>query len=177
MTTAYPAVVIGRTRVVRVASDVTVTVLVDGSRIEAAPEPGQGYMAQAIKLGYGTDTARMSYEHELLHVLLADWLGLDESPVLRAVAEGRADRDPNGRLWREEAAVLALQELANAWGVDLSQLQAGGRESPPDHVADMQQCRNPATPGDPGAPRTIRVAMPRCVSRHDHTLGGLGLGL
>ena len=93
----------------------TVTVLPDGSRVEARPQGNPTYAARAAALGYGADVARMSREHEIGHSLLAEWLGLPESPTLRGVASGA-----HWPHWpEEEAAVLALAAFSNAAGVSL----------------------------------------------------------
>jgi hypothetical protein len=84
--------------------------------VPAEPEDTDAYRARAIALGYGSDTAAMSRDHELGHHLLAHWLGLPHSPTLYAVAGGNLDHP----LWRlEEGAVLALQAFAMAQGLRL----------------------------------------------------------
>ena len=103
----------GKNSIVR-HGDVTVTTLPDGAVVTAAPEDTDSYRETAKTLGYGDDTALMCYEHELLHTIVARMLGLPESPVMRAVVNGTEYDDPDGILWREEKAVLALQELGNA---------------------------------------------------------------
>ncbi len=87
-----------------------------GSRqVDALPHDSGEYRQRAFDLGYGTDTARMSREHEVGHSLLAHLLGLPASPTLIEVAHGRTWRH-----WRqEEAAVLALQGYARVAKVDL----------------------------------------------------------
>ena len=116
---------IGSTRIRRETSTHTVTTLHDGAVVHAVPHEDAAYLAHAGELGYGADTARMSYEHELLHTLLADWLGLDESPVLRAVADGTWQDGP-ASLGEEETAVLAIQRLCRSLGVELDVVRAGG---------------------------------------------------
>ena len=88
----------------------------------AEPHDTQDYADTAAGLGYGSDLGRMNRDHELMHTLLAMWLGRPESPVLRAVANECWQHDPDGLLAMEEAACLALQRLAVAWGVDLLDL-------------------------------------------------------
>jgi hypothetical protein len=71
--------------------------------------------ATATDLGY-PDVASMNREHDLVHSLLATWLGLrDGSPTLR----GLATEHPWPHAWMEEAAVLAIQRLAQVLGVNL----------------------------------------------------------
>jgi hypothetical protein len=86
--------------------------------VEAWPQDDAAYRSRALELGYGTDTARMSREHEIVHSLLAKWLGLPHSPTLWAIS--RRDVDPNWNL--EEAAVLAVQAFAISQGIDLVKL-------------------------------------------------------
>ena len=94
---------------------VTTTVYPDGGCVPACAEDNDAYRQTALEHGYGADTALLSREHELGHSLLAHWLGLQYSPTLRAVADGRAGEGD----WREEAAVLAIQRFARARGIDL----------------------------------------------------------
>lgn len=93
----------------------TVTRLHDGATVPARPQDTAEYRARAAALGYGDDVLSMSREHELTHSLLAQWLGLIESPTLRGVAAGA--------FWphwqAEEAAVLGIQRFARMAGVDL----------------------------------------------------------
>lgn len=96
--------------------DKTTTSYAPNLSVPAEPEDNDAYRARAIALGYASDTAAMSRDHELGHHLLAHWLGLPHSPTLRAVADGNL----NHPLWRyEEAAVLALQAFAMAQGIRL----------------------------------------------------------
>lgn len=83
--------------------------------VQAAPRDDDGYMATAVELGYGKDTARMSREHELTHNLLAHWLGLAASPTLFAIAAHRAAEHWSA----EEDAVKAIQRFARLMGVDI----------------------------------------------------------
>lgn len=86
--------------------------------VEAAAQDSDEYRRRAQELGYGTDTARMSRDHEISHSLLAHWLGRPASPTLIEIAHGR-----KWKHWRlEEAAVLALQAYAIAARVDLTAL-------------------------------------------------------
>lgn len=93
----------------------TVTHLAGGAEVRAFPEDTPEYVARAEALGYGADTAAMSREHEITHALLARWLDIPENPTLRGAATGK-----HWPHWRdEEAAVLAIQKLARALGIDL----------------------------------------------------------
>jgi hypothetical protein len=114
---------IGSTEIDLHDDGLTVTRLADGAEIPARAQEDNAYIERALLLGYGTDTAAMSREHEVCHSLLAAWLGLPESPTLRGVADGSFW--PHWHL--EEAAVLAIQAFARAAGVDLVEV-AGTKE-------------------------------------------------
>lgn len=93
---------------------VTTITFSDGKTVTAAPQDNEEYRSRAESLGYGNDTKRMSREHETCHLLLCRWIGLNESPTLRGVAEGKYW--PH---WRdEESAVLSLQKLLNTLNID-----------------------------------------------------------
>lgn len=62
----------------------------------------------AARLGYGDDLATMNREHDQLHALVADWLGLPASFSLTMAAGGTVDP---GLADLEERAVMALQEF------------------------------------------------------------------
>ena len=101
---------------VTIANGYTHTQWSDGVELWAAHDDvrqlGQSQTAEA--LGY-SDVQSMNAAHDLLHTLLSVWLGLHSSPVLRAQAEGLNIVDP----WIEEDAVLLLQRLIQARGIDL----------------------------------------------------------
>lgn len=92
-----------------------VEVLLTGSRImlpggevvEGEPQDTDSYRATADRLGYDT-TLAMCQDHDPLHALLCDWLGLPSSFALR-VAAGLDAESPLARA--EEDAVLALQRF------------------------------------------------------------------
>ena len=97
----------------------TVTTFADGSKLKVtaqhAEQPGQADIAEG--LGYDSAEA-MNVEHDMLHSLIAHWLGLDGSPTLKGVAAGN-----HFSAWREEeSAVFALAAYANAIGVDLMEV-------------------------------------------------------
>lgn len=107
----YGTHVFGDTRVT-VSSDGSVTVLPDGMRLVARPEPTGSYLMQSMRLGYGTDTARMCREHDYLHAKLCHALGLPCSPALAAAARGLPIDALTGA---EEDLVLAAQKFLNLW--------------------------------------------------------------
>ena len=111
--------------VIAIEPALVTTALRRGGLIHAVPHDTPEYAATAARLGYGADVERLNRDHELTHSLLAAWLGLPESPVMRAVADNTWQHDPNGTLGLEEDAVCAVQRLANAWGVDLLALARG----------------------------------------------------
>lgn len=75
-------------------------------------QPGQEERAQG--LGYPS-ASTMNRDHDVVHCLLARFMGLPCSPTLHGVARGE--------FWpqwaAEEAAVLAVQRFALAAGIDL----------------------------------------------------------
>ncbi|GGD31338.1 hypothetical protein [Aureimonas glaciei] len=95
------------------------TTLADGSEVMAVAGASATDVARAECLGYDGDTDRMSLDHELVHLLLANWLGLPEPPTYRGIVEAKT----GGTWWsgwrKEEAAVLAIQALAREVGVDI----------------------------------------------------------
>lgn len=111
---------IGGTVIESHASGLTITRLRDGRAVKAFPQDDATYFARAEALGYGRDVAGMSRDHEIVHSLLAGWLGLPESPTLRGVAVG--SYWPH---WQaEEAAVLGVQRFARMASVDLARVAA-----------------------------------------------------
>ena len=72
----------------------------DGTKVTATPEDSDEYRANAALFGYGSDTAALSREHEILHTFLAEKLGYGTSPTLWAVAhnfEGQV-----AQIWEQE---------------------------------------------------------------------------
>jgi hypothetical protein len=76
-----------------------------GTVVPGGPHDTEEYRATAQRLGYGGDTSAMCRDHDPLHALLADWLGLS-SYALRQAA-GLATDDRLAAL--EEDAVIAVQ--------------------------------------------------------------------
>lgn len=105
------------TATVEIWPDCVRTTLPGSGQVMAAPEATEEYRARARALGYGDDIMAMCREHEILHSLLACWLGLPESPVLARLAAGNPmDRE---EMEPEEAAVLALQRLCRQHQIDV----------------------------------------------------------
>jgi len=103
---------------VDVFPDSTLITLADGTTVPGAPEDTDDYRATAARLGYGDDTLKLCQEHEVTHIALCDWLGIDSPTMILLHAP-----EPDDRLRRlnqlEEAAVLAIQHFARAAGIDL----------------------------------------------------------
>ena len=102
---------------VDITKGLTLTRLPDGAIVPAEhrEQPGQADIAEG--LGYPNAVA-MNEQHDLLHSLIAHWLGMDASPTLKGVASGK--HYPH---WREEEnAVFAIAAYANAAGVDLMEV-------------------------------------------------------
>lgn len=101
--------------IVEISGGQTQTRFRDGTIVYAfhKKQLGQGFTAK--RLGYPT-AAAMNRDHDLLHSMLAHWLGLPHSPTLWDVAHGK----PGTELHTiEEDAVLAVQRFAQASGADL----------------------------------------------------------
>lgn len=84
--------------------------LPNGDTVEAVSQYRPEDLELAERLGYGkAGVDAMTLDHDRLHVLLCNALGLDESPALREALLDKAT--PLGRF--EEAAVLAVQAWVN----------------------------------------------------------------
>lgn len=101
---------------VRVDGTSTCVTLPDGSEVHGEPHDTDEYRQTARRLGYGDDVGQLNVEHESCHAVLSHWLGLSESPVMRAVADGAEFGELHAL---EEAAVMAVQAYANAAGICL----------------------------------------------------------
>ena len=106
------------TTTVEVFSDHTMISFADGFTVPGAPEDTDDYRATAAKFGYGTDTLKLCQEHEVMHIALCHWLGID-SPTMRRLRTNDESLAKLNRL--EEAAVLAIQRLARECNLDLVQ--------------------------------------------------------
>jgi hypothetical protein len=80
----------------------------DCRTVHGAPQYNAEQAATARALGYGEDVAAMVADHDPLHALLADWIGLGESAALFG---GRPEVEA-----AEEAAVLAVQKYMRLAG-------------------------------------------------------------
>ena len=88
----------------------------DGTRVPATPEDSDQYRTNAVELGYGTDTASLSRDHEILHTFLAEALGYGSSPTLWAVAHN----------FEGEVALLWEQEEEETWTLAFQSYLRGG---------------------------------------------------
>ena len=88
----------------------------DGTRVTATPEDSDAYRANAAALGYGTDTASLSRDHEILHTFLAEALGFGSSPTLWAVAHN----------FGEQTAPIWEQEEEETWTLAFQSFLRGG---------------------------------------------------
>ena len=88
--------------------------LPSGAMIRSRPR-GEGDQAEtAQRLGYEADVDSLCRDHDALHALLCDWLGLDTSYSLSAAAGQRTDAE---LAEHEEAAVIAVQTFMRRAGV------------------------------------------------------------
>jgi hypothetical protein len=91
--------------------------LPDGSQVHAVPRSDQVEIAR--DLGYGDDVNALTRDHDPLHALLADLLGLNASRSLQGAAGVMAyDGTPEF----EECAVMALQRYVRALGLDVPEI-------------------------------------------------------
>lgn len=103
--------------IVHVYPNSTCIIFSDGSTVPGAPEDTDAYRATALKHGYGDDTLRLCQEHEVMHIALCHWLGID-SPTMTLLRNGD-DENLHQLNGLEEAAVLAIQHFARVAGVDI----------------------------------------------------------
>ena len=87
-----------------------VVTLPGGQQVHAHPNAQSAEMA--LRLGYGADVAAMTRDHDPLHAMLTDWLGLPYSLSLARAAG--IEVSPRLALL-EERAVLAVQEFKARW--------------------------------------------------------------
>lgn len=92
------------------------TILPTGEIVHAIAHHDESYAATARRLGY-LDVEMLNRDHDLVHSLLAHWLGMPCSPALQAAASGARDTELTGA---EEDAVMAIQRFANLAGIDLT---------------------------------------------------------
>ena len=95
------------------ATQFTETIFPDGASVPAAPTDTDYYRDMASRLGYGSDLAACSREHEILHTFLAEEQGLPHSDVMWAIAHGSEESVP---LWQrecEERVVMEFQRYLN----------------------------------------------------------------
>lgn len=83
----------------------------DRRELPAVPEETDEYRERATYLGYD-DPLQMCQEHDIIHTMLADMLGLDVSPALLGAV---CDEPINDLTGAEEDAVLAIQRFINIW--------------------------------------------------------------
>lgn len=103
--------------VIRIYRGRTEIVLLSGQVVPGEPEHTEDQAKTAAELGYGTDVERMVEDHDPLHALLCDWLGIGESYALR-IAAGELPED-HELAYLEEDAVLAVQRFMVAAGAAL----------------------------------------------------------
>jgi hypothetical protein len=117
---AVRAIAVIGTSVCEIGDNWCRTTMADGSDVVAMAEDTDGYRQTAAACGYGNDTDRMCIDHEVVHSLLAHWLGQPQSHTLTQVAQG--DHVGSDLMRAEEQAVLAIQAYANALGIAIRDL-------------------------------------------------------
>jgi hypothetical protein len=79
--------------------------LPSGELVRGVPHGTEEQLATAKSIGYDDDVHQMVRDHDPLHALLCDWLGLPTSYGLEVAA---GIREADEVVWLEEAAVLAV---------------------------------------------------------------------
>lgn len=93
---------------IAISGNYTVVALPDGKIVRGRPQQNAEQMQTAHDLGYGNDVNAMVADHDPLHALLCDFLGLSTSFSLSGGNETIARS--------EEAAVLAVQKFMKLSG-------------------------------------------------------------
>lgn len=104
--------------VVEILPDGTRVTLPSGEVVPGAPHNTASYRDTAQRLGYGGDVLALCHDHDPLHCLLADWLGLPGSYSLKHAA-GTLDPADRDKADAEEDAVLAVQRFIRIAGASL----------------------------------------------------------
>jgi hypothetical protein len=112
---------------VRIGPYWTRVILPDGTEIYGEPQRDDGQARTALELGYGEDVEAMCRDHDPLHAVLADFLGLPRSYSL-ADAAGILPPEDKWLADLEEAAVLAIQAFMRQAGSRLPGLEAAGTQ-------------------------------------------------
>jgi hypothetical protein len=89
----------------------SLVMLPDGRRILGLPQGTDEQAATAKRLGYGDDVLQMVRDHDPLHAMLCDLLGLPTSYALSTDPGEAGERE-----WAEEEAVLAVQKFMRLAG-------------------------------------------------------------
>jgi hypothetical protein len=90
-----------------------VTVFADGSHVNSIPHPGDPhYRVIAHRCGYNDDIHAYCYEHDFVHLFLAEWLHSRPSPILWGLAHGSELTGHEAAL--EEIGVQAFQRWIRA---------------------------------------------------------------
>ena len=100
---------------VTIGKSETLITLPCGATVPGAPHDADDYRATAERLGYGEDTLAMCLDHDPLHAMLCDWLGVTSHALRQAVGL------PHDELLAllEENAVIAVQQLMRRAGGQL----------------------------------------------------------
>jgi hypothetical protein len=107
---------------IEIGAEIVRTTLPGGAVVTAIPRGDAEQARTAQELGYGAEVAAMTRDHDPLHSVLADWLGMPCSEAL-LVAAGDNSTDPM-LAELEERAVIALQALMVAVGATPAGLAA-----------------------------------------------------
>lgn len=99
---------------VDITPECTYTKFPDGQMVLGWHEPQKGQDKLAKDMGYRS-AYEMNVHHDLTHTLVSTMIGLPYSCTMRGIADKNFWRHHR----REEAAILGVQQLALAAGIDL----------------------------------------------------------
>lgn len=95
---------------IEIGPDWVRTTLPCGSIVHARPNGDSAVMAR--KLGYGSDVAALTRDHDPLHAIVTDAIGL---PFSFSLMRAAGQPVPDECVWLEEAAILKLQRMRQRW--------------------------------------------------------------
>lgn len=100
--------------------------LPSGTNVPGRPQNNAEQAATAERLGYGTDVLQMCRDHDPLHALLTDWLGMSSSYSLSLSTVKNPGSEDRYIAEAEEELVLMLQKFMRLVGLKLTDLRTVG---------------------------------------------------
>lgn len=98
---------------IEIGQGCTLITLPSGAIVPGEPHDTDEYRGTAERLGYGADTLAMCRDHDPMHALLADWLGLTSYSLRQAAGE---PVDPRLAALEEDAALAVQKYMRHAGG-------------------------------------------------------------